>query len=124
MASVRVHPGIRGRIRPALDSPGAAAQAAERGPAGGERPAAGWLVWLCLGIVYVVWGSTYLAIRVADETMPALLSAGTRFIVAGTIVYAVLLVRLGPAALRVTREELASCALIGALLVAGGNGLV
>src|SRR5438874_7368033 len=124
MASVRVHPGIRGRIRPALDSPGAAAQAAERGPAGGERPAAGWLVWLCLGIVYVVWGSTYLAIRVTDETMPALLTSGVRFIVAGAIVYTVLLVRLGPAALRVSRGQLLWCAVIGGLLVTGGNGLV
>ena len=83
-----------------------------------------WLVWLCLGIVYVVWGSTYLAIRVTDETMPALLSAGSRFLVAGAIVYAVLLVRLGPSALRVTREQLLWCIVIGGLLVTGGNGLV
>src|SRR5947208_3047695 len=82
------------------------------------------LVWLCLAIVYVVWGSTYLAIRVTVETMPALLTAGVRFVVAGTIVYAVLLVRLGPAALRVTREQLLWCTVIGGLLVTGGNGLV
>jgi drug/metabolite transporter (DMT)-like permease len=82
------------------------------------------MVWICLGIVYVVWGSTYLAIRVVDETMPALLSAGVRFFVAGAIVYAVLRVRGGREAVAITREQLVSCALIGTLLVTGGNGLV
>ena len=82
------------------------------------------MVWTCLGIVYVVWGSTYLGIRVVDETMPPLLTSGVRFLLAGAIVYLVLLVRRGPGELRVTREQLASCALIGTLLVAGGNGLV
>jgi drug/metabolite transporter (DMT)-like permease len=101
-------------------------------PAVGVRPqvaerterATAWLVWLCLGIVYVVWGSTYLAIRVVDETMPPLLTSGVRFAIAGAIVYAVLLVHRGPARLRVTREQLVSCAIIGSLLVAGGNGFV
>ncbi|MEA2397409.1 MAG: hypothetical protein QOK25_965 [Thermoleophilaceae bacterium] len=79
---------------------------------------------MCLGIVYVVWGSTYLAIRVVDETMPPLLTSAVRFAVAGAIVYAVLLVRGGWAAVRVTRPQLASCAVIGGLLVTGGNGLV
>jgi drug/metabolite transporter (DMT)-like permease len=82
------------------------------------------MVWTCLGIVYVVWGSTYLAIRVADETMPPLLTSGVRFLIAGAIVYSVLLVRRGARQLRVTREQVASCALIGSLLVAGGNGFV
>ena len=83
-----------------------------------------WLVWLCLGIVYVVWGSTYLAIRVTDETMPPLLTSGARFVVAGTIVYTVVAARLGRGALRVTREQVVWCAVIGGLLVTGGNGLV
>ena len=79
---------------------------------------------MCLGIVYVVWGSTYLGIRVADETMPPLLTSGVRFVIAGAIVYAVLVIRRGRAAMRVTWPELVSCALIGTLLVAGGNGFV
>jgi drug/metabolite transporter (DMT)-like permease len=79
---------------------------------------------MCLAIVYVVWGSTYLAIKVADETMPPLLTSGVRFAIAGAIVYSVLLARRGRAALRVTREQLVSCAIIGSLLVAGGNGFV
>jgi drug/metabolite transporter (DMT)-like permease len=82
------------------------------------------MVWMCLGIVYVVWGSTYLAIRVADETMPPLLTSGVRFVIAGAIVYLVLLVRRGPGRLGVTREQVVSCAIIGSLLVAGGNGFV
>jgi len=79
---------------------------------------------MCLGIVYVVWGSTYLAIRVVDETMPPLLTSGVRFAIAGAIVYLVLLARRGPRQLQVTRQQVISCAIIGTLLVAGGNGFV
>src|SRR5512144_2550264 len=45
-------------------------------------------VWIALAIVYVVWGSTYLAIRVAIETMPPLLMGSVRFLAAGAILYA------------------------------------
>jgi drug/metabolite transporter (DMT)-like permease len=85
-----------------------------------------WQVWTGLWIVYVVWGSTYLAIRVADRTMPALLTSGTRFLLAGTIVFAVVTLRLGRHAVRdsITWTQLGSCALVGSLLVTGGNGLV
>src|SRR2546423_8741307 len=55
--------------------------------------------------------------------MPTLLTSGVRFFIAGAIVYSVLLVRRGRAALRVTRPQVVSCALIGTLLVAGGDGL-
>jgi drug/metabolite transporter (DMT)-like permease len=120
-----MRPAILDRIRPPVDAPDAAAGAtAQEAPVPPPRPAPGWKVWMCLGIVYVVWGSTYLGIRLADETMPPLLTSGVRFLIAGAIVYAVLLARRGPAAMRVTRRQLASCALIGALLVAGGNGFV
>jgi len=43
--------------------------------------------WICLLIVYVVWGSTYLAIRVGVETMPPLLMAAARSLVAGLIMF-------------------------------------
>jgi drug/metabolite transporter (DMT)-like permease len=88
------------------------------------RPAQPALVWLALGIVYVVWGSTYLGIRIAVETMPPLLMGAARFLVAGTVLYGVLRLRRGGAALRVSRRELISCCVIGCLLVTGGNGLV
>ncbi len=80
--------------------------------------------WAALGIVYVVWGSTYLAIRIAVETMPPFLSAAARFITAGLLLAALVAWRQGPAALRVTRHQLASAALVGLMLLLGGNGLV
>jgi drug/metabolite transporter (DMT)-like permease len=83
-----------------------------------------WQIWLALGIVYVVWGSTYLAIRVMVETMPALLSGGVRHVVAGAIIFAILLFRRGPRAFRLRRSELIGGALVGLLLLLGGNGLV
>jgi drug/metabolite transporter (DMT)-like permease len=82
------------------------------------------LIWVGLVVIYLVWGSTYLAIRVAVETMPSFLSAAVRFATAGVVLAAVLAARRGPAGLRVGRRELAASALVGVLLLAGGNGLV
>ncbi|MFJ6383191.1 EamA family transporter [Kitasatospora sp. NPDC092039] len=84
----------------------------------------GGAVWLALLVVYVVWGSTYLAIRITVETMPSFLSASARFITAGLLLAGFLLVRQGPAGLKVTRRQLASSALVGLLLLTGGNGMV
>ncbi|MGW8950759.1 EamA family transporter [Streptomyces sp. NPDC055709] len=81
-------------------------------------------VWGALAIVYVVWGSTYLGIRVVVETMPPFLSAGARFIAAGLILAAIIAWRQGLPALKATRAQLASAALVGLLLLLGGNGLV
>lgn len=81
-------------------------------------------VWIALWIVYVVWGSTYLAIRYLVETIPALLGSGVRFFTAGVLLAAFLVVRGGWAAMRVTRAELVGCSLIGCALLLGGNGLV
>jgi drug/metabolite transporter (DMT)-like permease len=83
--------------------------------------AGGVAVWANLASVYVIWGSTYLAIRVLVRTVPPLLGAGSRFMVAGVLMLAF----LGPRrALRVGRAELLACAVVGTLLAAGGNGLV
>ncbi|MGW6846438.1 EamA family transporter [Streptomyces sp. NPDC054958] len=81
-------------------------------------------VWAALALVYVVWGSTYLGIRIVVETMPPFLSAGARFITAGLLLAGVVAVRYGPAALRATRAQLGSATLVGLLLILGGNGLV
>ncbi|MQS15235.1 EamA family transporter [Streptomyces kaniharaensis] len=90
-----------------------------------SRPARlGGAVWLALAVVYVVWGSTYLAIRITVETMPSFLSAAARFLTAGLLLTGYVLVRQGPAGLRVSLRQLASAALVGVLLLAGGNGLV
>jgi drug/metabolite transporter (DMT)-like permease len=79
-------------------------------------------VWSALAIVYVIWGSTYLAIRVMVETVPPLLGAGGRFLVAGTLMLAVLAVR--GHRVRVPRRALLAAGLVGLLLPAGGNGVV
>jgi drug/metabolite transporter (DMT)-like permease len=82
-----------------------------------------WQVWSALWIVYLVWGSTYLAIRVMVETVPPLLGAGTRFAVAGALLLVALTVRLGPRAVRPTRRQLLGAALVG-LLLPGANAVV
>ncbi|MFE7414861.1 EamA family transporter [Streptomyces laurentii] len=91
-------------------------------PGSGRRiPAA---VWVALAIVYVVWGSTYLGIRVVVETLPPFLSAGARFVAAGVILAGIIAWRQGPAALKVSPRQLASAAVVGLMLLLGGNGLI
>jgi drug/metabolite transporter (DMT)-like permease len=85
-------------------------------------PQDGWRVWSALGAIYLIWGSTYLAIRLMVRTMPPALGAGLRFVVAGALMLALL--RARGRAVRVTGRELAGCAVVGTLLAAGGNGLV
>lgn len=93
-------------------------------PALPKAPAAVGLVVLALLIVYVVWGSTYLGIRVVVEEAPPFLGMGSRFFVAGLLLAAVLALRSGLGRLRVTRRELLGCATVGLLLPVLGNGLV
>jgi drug/metabolite transporter (DMT)-like permease len=81
-------------------------------------------VWTALSIVYVVWGSTYLAIRFTVETMPAELSGGVRFLIAGVILAAVVVVRRGPRALLAGGIRLRNAAICGLLVLMGGNGTV
>jgi drug/metabolite transporter (DMT)-like permease len=73
--------------------------------------------WLGLLVIYVIWGSTYLAIAIMVETVPPLLGSGARFFLAGCV-FALW------RGVRVSRAELAGCALVGCLLLLGGNGLV
>jgi drug/metabolite transporter (DMT)-like permease len=80
------------------------------------------MVWSALACVYLIWGSTYLAIRVMVEDIPPLLGAGVRFVLAGGVMLAVLAAR--GHSIRVPRKALAGAALIGLLLPAGGNGVV
>ena len=81
------------------------------------------MVWLALGVVYIVWGSTYFAIAIAVQTLPVLLTAGLRFLIAGTVLGLWVALR-DHDALRVTRKEAGGAALVGTLMLAGGNGLV
>jgi len=78
-------------------------------------------IWLALGALYIVWGSTYLAIRFAVETMPPFLMAGTRFLVSGLILLAWRIAAGDP---KPTAKQLRSAVIVGLLLLLGGNGLV
>lgn len=71
--------------------------------------------------VYLIWGSTYLAIRVGVRSIPPFLMAGCRFVGAGGMLYALLRARGTPAP---TRGEWARAALAGLLMLTTGNGLV
>jgi drug/metabolite transporter (DMT)-like permease len=78
-------------------------------------------VWTALVTVYVIWGSTYLGIAVAGETIPPLFAASTRFVTAGALMAGVVLLRGG--SLRVSRRALESCVLIG-ILLPGANAVL
>lgn len=76
-------------------------------------------VILALVSVYLVWGSTYLAMRIGLTGFAPFLMAGTRFTIAGTLLMAVLLVR---GASLPTAKEWGGAAIVGILLLTGGNG--
>jgi drug/metabolite transporter (DMT)-like permease len=78
-------------------------------------------MWTALVTVYVIWGSTYLGIAYAGETIPPLFAASTRFITAGVLMSGIVRARGG--SLRISRSALLSCVLIGALLP-GGNAVL
>lgn len=69
--------------------------------------------------LYVIWGSTYLVIRIGVEYWPPLLLAGIRFVIAGTLMYAFLRWRGAPAP---TWAQWKAAGIIGILLLACGNG--
>jgi drug/metabolite transporter (DMT)-like permease len=83
-----------------------------------------WLIWLALGTVYVVWSTTYLAIRISNETLPPLIAAGTRFVIAGSVLLALTIRRGEAAGDPVGRVQWWAAFAVGALLIAGGNGSV
>lgn len=79
--------------------------------------------WAALIAVYIVWGSTYLAIKYVVETMPPLLTAGVRFLIAGGLLYGFGVVR-GHRPQRPTASQWRAAFIIGTALCLGGNGLV
>ena len=78
-------------------------------------------IWTALLLIYIIWGSTYLGIRYAVETIPPFLMAGTRFLVAGTVFY---IWRRSAGDAVPTRGQWLRAAIVGTLLLVGGNGLV
>jgi drug/metabolite transporter (DMT)-like permease len=89
---------------------------------GGAVPALS--IWLALGALYVVWGSTYLAIRVADRTIPPFLMGGVRFLIAGGLMYAWAIRRGNREVDRPTARQWMVATIIGGFLLLGGNGAV
>lgn len=78
-------------------------------------------IWLALLALYIVWGSTYLAIRFTVETIPPFMSAGMRFLVSGAIL---LVWRWAAGDIMPTKRQWRSTAIVGIFLLLGGNGLV
>jgi len=78
-------------------------------------------IWIALLVLYIVWGSTYLGIRFAVETIPPFLHASLRFVISGLILYAWRRASGDPAP---TTENWKSTAVVGTALLLGGNGLV
>lgn len=91
-------------------------------PAGDTAPAGASRAWLltCLLALYVIWGSTYLAIRWALEGgLPPFLMSGTRFVLAGGVLFTALWLRGAPVP---TARQWGASALVGFLLLGVGNG--
>ena len=97
-------------------SPGRAA-----GNGAGSR-ASGPLLWICLALLYVVWGSTYVAIKVAIRTIPPFFMASTRFLVAGTILFLWAFRRGDRTGDRLGWRQWRDAAIVGGALLMGGNG--
>src|SRR5215470_15231979 len=108
------HPAVASAPGPSTPSPAEVSPTRHTGP----------LVWLALGALYVIWGSTYLGIRVVAQSLPAFGSASLRFGTAGVVLAVIIAAVRGPRALRISLRQLASLALVGTMLIAGGNGLV
>jgi len=78
-------------------------------------------IWIALIALYIVWGSTYLAILYAVESIPPFMQAGLRFLISGAVLMAWRYLAGDPLP---TRSQRKSLAIIGTLLLLGGNGLV
>ncbi len=80
-----------------------------------------WQLLAALVAVYIIWGSTYLGIRFAIETLPPFLMTSTRFLIAGTLLYGWMSFRGTP---RPQAVHWRSAFIIGTLMLVGGTGLV
>jgi drug/metabolite transporter (DMT)-like permease len=75
--------------------------------------------YIAFALVYLIWGSTYLAIRYAIDTIPPFLMAGSRFLLAGAILFTWARFKEG---VKPTRRHWRNTGIIGLLLLLGGNG--
>jgi len=91
-----------------------------------ERPPApsSGQIWLGLLVLYVVWGSTYLGIAIAVESIPPFLMAAVRFSIAGAVLMGWSIARAGGSFVAPSRREWRDSIIVGALLLGGGMGMV
>jgi drug/metabolite transporter (DMT)-like permease len=80
------------------------------------------MIWLALGAVYVVWSTTYLAMRVVNETLPTFLATALRFLVAGGVLYGISVRRGDRTGDRPGPTQWRAAAIVGTLLMVSGNG--
>lgn len=85
----------------------------------GKPPA--WKIVAAFAAIYIIWGTTYLAIAMMVKTIPPYLGAGSRFLVAGTLLFVFLRLRGHPLP---TLRQWGWAALAGLLLLVGGNGSI
>src|SRR6266404_6313174 len=90
--------------------------------AASPHPPARWSVVLAFVLVYLSWGTTYLAIKKGVEVFPPALFGGARIALAGLILFVYLAVRRQP--VRMSLRDFLWTALVGVLLFVGGNGLI
>src|ERR1700693_523534 len=84
-----------------------------------HRPA--WKTLLAFAIIYIVWGTTYLAIRVGVAEVPPFLLAGMRFLIAGGVIYAWMIAHGEPSP---TRREWIGASVIGIMIFVMDYGLL
>jgi len=86
-----------------------------------DKQAPQWKILVAFAALYLIWGSTYLGIKIAIETMPPFLMATTRFLAAGLILYGIYRIRGGA---KPNGEQWRHSLVVGGFLIAGGNGIV
>lgn len=87
----------------------------------GKASAPRWLILCAFAAVYIIWGSTYLGIKYAIQTLPPFIMSGTRFLIAGIILYTFAFFKKAPAPQKVHWKN---AAILGALMLLCGNGIV
>jgi drug/metabolite transporter (DMT)-like permease len=80
------------------------------------------LIWAAMAVVYVIWSTTYLAMRVVNETLPTLLATSIRFLVAGAVLYGIAVRRGDRVGDRPTATQWRGAAIVAGLLLVCGNG--
>ena len=88
------------------------------------RHVTGARLWLAMATIYLIWGSTYLGIAVAIESLPPFLMAAIRFAIAGLLLLGWEVIRTRGHLALPSRRELRDSAIVGALLLGIGNGFV